>query len=251
MDKTSIIQRGNVVSTALVATAIFAGMPAQAQVTIFSENFNPLSAFGIVQDGYTYGDTTSSSSGIVAGAGLGGTTPGWQTVDTAASSFDGFSGVGGQYQNVAVTTATNPNLSDYVLSFYARESSTGGNVPDLTITVQTWTQESFGGTMTGTLSAGANGIGTLSLNPGYTFYSLNLGNTSVFQTETAGFSPIGGTYQIAMQLNGSGAAPYTDTLDVDDLQLTLVPEPSSSALWGLGAVTGLLFLRSRKARSLC
>lgn len=240
-------QKGKIVTVALTAIAASASLSARAQ-TVFSETFDPLSGAATVQAGYMFGDTTADSSGIVSGVGLGGTAA-WQTVNTAASGANGFSGVGAQYQNGSITAATDSNLSDYTLSFYAMANTTGGNAPNLTITVQTWTGNFFGGTMTGSLTAGANGVGTVSLNSAYTLYTLNLGNTSVFQTMSAGFTPVGGTYQVAFQLNGGGATPYTETLDVDDLQLTInpVPEPGTITLCGLGLASGLAFLRRRKA----
>ena len=245
--KTLISQNGKLACVALTVVALSASLAAQAQTVIFDENFNPISSAGYVQVGYTFGDETSASSAVVAGTGLSGA-PGWQTVDTASSGSDGYSGVGAQYQNGDTVAATDPNLGDYVLSFWAMESSTGGNTPNLTINIQTWTGTGFGGSMTGNgITAGANGVGTISLNPTYTFYSLNLGNSSIFQTVGAGFMPNAGTYQVTMQVNGGGSTPYTDTLDIDDLELTIVPEPATLSLCVLGLATGLIFLRGRKA----
>ncbi|HXC36382.1 MAG TPA: PEP-CTERM sorting domain-containing protein [Candidatus Acidoferrales bacterium] len=231
---------------AVIAIAAGAALTTQAQTVVFDETFDPLSSNGAVQAGYKFGDTTTDSSGVVAGIGVGGTA-GWQTVDTAASGTAGYSGVGAQYQNGLTVAATDPSLGDYVLSFWAMESSTGGNTPNLTINIQTWTGTHFGGTMTGNgISAGANGAGTISLNSSYTFYSLNLGNSSIFQTVNAGFMPNAGTYQVTFQVNGGGATPYTDTLNVDDLELTIVPEPATLSLCGLGLAGGLMILRRRK-----
>jgi hypothetical protein len=245
--KTLISQNGKLPCVALTVVAVCAGMAAQAQTVVFDENFNPISASGYVQVGYGFGDETSDSSSVVAGAGLSGA-PGWQIVDTASSGTAGYSGVGAQYQNGDTVAATDPNLSDYVLSFWAEASSTGGNAPNLTINIQTWTGTGFGGSMTGNgITAGANGVGTISLNSTYTFYSLNLGNSSVFQTVNAGFMPNAGTYQVTMQLNGGGGTPYTDTLNIDDLELTVVPEPAVCSLCGLGLAGGLMFWRRLKA----
>ena len=240
-------ERGTLIRSALIAVAVCAGLATQAQTVVFDETFDPISSSGRVQAGYGFGDETADSSGVVAGIGVGGTA-GWQTVDTASSGTAGYSGVGAQYQNGNTVAATDPNLGDYVLSFWAMEGSTGGNKPNLTINIQTWTGTGFGGSMTGGgITAGANGVGTISLNPTYTFYSLNLGNSSVFQTVNAGFMPNGGTYQVTFQVNGGGATPYTDTLNVDDLELTVVPEPATLSLCGFGLATGLMFLRRRNA----
>lgn len=230
----------------VIAIGVCATLTAQAQTVIFDETFDPISSNGKVQVGYGFGDETSDSSAVVAGIGVGGTA-GWQTVDTASSGTDGYSGVGAQYQNGNTVAATDPNLGDYVLSFWAMDSSSGGNTPSLTINIQTWTGTGFGGTMTGSgITEGANGSGAISLNSTYTLYSLNLGNSSVFQTVGAGFMPNAGTYQVAMQMNAGGSTPYTDTLDIDDLELTVVPEPATLSLCGLGLAAGLTFLRRRR-----
>lgn len=245
--KTFNNKSGYVVCGTVIAMAACAALTAQAQTVVFNENFNPLSSGTAVQVGYKFGDTASDSSGVVAGAGLSGA-PGWQTVNTVTAETNGYSGVGAQYQNGDTVAATDPSLGDYVLSFWAMGNTTGGNAPNLTINIQTWTGTHFGGSQTGGgITAGANGVGTISLNSTYTFYSLNLGNTSVFQTVNAGFMPNAGTYQVTFQLNGGGTAPYTDTLDVDDLELTIVPEPTTLSLCGLGLASGLMYLRRRKA----
>ncbi|HMD55385.1 MAG TPA: PEP-CTERM sorting domain-containing protein, partial [Phycisphaerae bacterium] len=61
--------------------------------------------------------------------------------------------------------------------------------------------------------------------------------------------PNGGTILITFQLDGGGATPYTDTLDIDNLTLTMVPEPSSLALCALGGLGAFVVLRQRKAQS--
>ncbi len=87
----------------------------------------------------------------------------------------------------------------------------------------------------------------LTLTPTYTHYSLNLGNTSIFQSTTDGFQPNGGTMLVTFQLDGSGPTPYTDILNIDNLALTMaVPEPSSLALCVLSGFGALGFLRRRK-----
>ena len=79
--------------------------------------------------------------------------------------------------------------------------------------------------------------------PPITHYSLNLGNASIFQSSLDGFQITGGTILITFQLDGSGPTPYTDTLDIDNLELTMVPEPATFALAGLGAAALLVFRR--------
>jgi hypothetical protein len=204
---------------------------AQAQVVIFSENFDPLSAGGVVQDGYHFGDTTAHSSGVVAGTGVGGTA-GWETVNTAASGANGYSGVGAQYQDGTATGNTSLNKSDYVLAFDAR--ATGGS---LNIQFQTWDGQHFGGNFNGTLATASD----LALTPGFSHYAINLGTLTGSLT---GLGLSGGTIQVGMQFDAGGPTPYSYTMDIDNFSLTMVPEPSVLALCAVG---GLAMLYRRKA----
>ena len=213
---------------------------AQAQVTIFSENFNAGLSPGANFSKYVFGDTDSATStdAIAAGVGVGGT-PAWQIINNAPSGANGFSGIGAQYQNGGITGNTSANLSDYVLSFDAK-----ANAGSLNIQIQTWTGPGFGGTMTGTLSTAPTppGFGNdQALTPGFTHYSLNLGNTSVFPGGSVNMT--GGTIQVAMQFDGGGNTPYQNTLIVDNFTLTMVPEPSVCVL--LGLAVGVFSLRRR------
>jgi len=230
-----------------LAVSVLAGLTAQASVLIINENFDPsLSAGANITQYGPGGDGTSFSNGLVGGVGVGGTTA-WQLVmNAAAGGGAGYSYLGGQYQNGGVTGNTSAVLGDYTLSFDAM-----ANAGSLNIQIQSWTGAGFGGTQTGTLNTAplSPGYGNdLTLNPTYTHYSLNLGNSSIFQGNS-GFLPNGGTIQVAMQLDGGGATPYSDTLNIDNFQLTMasVPEPTIMALTGAGiAMTGLL-IRRRKA----
>jgi len=228
----------------IIAVSVLAGLTAQASVLIINENFDPSLSAGAAFSQYSFGDTTSVGNGIVAGVGVGGTS-GWQIMNNAASGANGFSGAAGQYQNGGVTGNTSVNLSDYTLSFDA--NATAGS---LNIQVQSWPGAGFGGAQTGTLNtAPVAGFGDdLSLTGTYTHYSLNLGDGSIWHNNT-GFLPNGGTIQVAMQFDGGGATPYSNTLNIDNFQLTMasVPEPTIMALTGAGiAMTGLL-IRRRKA----
>jgi hypothetical protein len=75
-----------------------------------------------------------------------------------------------------------------------------------------------------------------------------LGDAAIWHNNT-GFIPDGGTLQIGFQLNGGGPTPYSDTMDIDNLQLTMTPapEPSAIALCALVAVGGALVFLRRKA----
>jgi hypothetical protein len=236
------ITKNVLLAAMLLGSAVFTS---QAQVAIFYENFDPLSAAGNVStNGDFFGDTTSFSGAVVSGIGVGGTGA-IQLVLNAASGSDGYSGANVEYGNGSLGGNTSSSLSDYTLSFYAQ-----ANAGTLALILQSWQSNGYG-TYQGQLNTYPvpPGYGNdLTLNPTYTLYSLNLGNTSIFQSEE-GFQPNGGTILITFQLDGGGPTPYTDTLDISDLSLTMVPEPSSLALCALGGLGAFAVLRQRKAQS--
>jgi hypothetical protein len=217
---------------------------AQAQVSIFNENFDPLSAAGAVSvNGDFFGDTSSFSGAVVSGVGVGGTAA-IQEVLNAASGTAGYSGANVEYGNGSLSGNTSSSLSDYTLSFDAR-----ANAGSLRLNLQSWALNGYAN-YTGQLSTAPDNPGygnDLTLNPAYTHYSLNLGNTSIFQSSVGGFQITGGTLMITFQLDGGGATPYTDTLDIDNLTLTMVPEPVSAVLCALGGLAAFAFLRRRKS----
>lgn len=228
-----------------LAVSLLAGLTAQASVFIINENFDPgLSAGANISAYGPGGNGTSGTTGIVAGDGVGGTSAWESTMIAAAGGSAGYAYYGPQYQNGGVTGNTSANLSDYTLSFDAAASSG----VSLNLQLQSWTGAGFGGTMTGTLNTApaSPGYGNdISLTTSYQHYSFNLANATVFQGNT-GFIPNGGTIQMAFQLDDGANPPWTATLDVDNLQLTMasVPEPTVMALCGMGiSLTGMLIRR--------
>jgi hypothetical protein len=181
---------------------------------------------------------------VVSGVGVGGTAA-IQEVLNAASGNNGYSGANVLYGNGSLSGNTSSSLSDYTLSFDAE-----ANAGSVRLNLQSFVGDY--GTYQGQMSTAPDSPGygnDLTLTPTYTHYSLNLGNTSIFQAED-GFQPNGGTILITFQLDGGGATPYTDTLNIDNLALTMVspvPEPSSLALCVLSGLGAFGFLRSRKA----
>ena len=222
-----------------------AAFTSQAQVIIFSENFDPLSAAGSVSvNGDVFGDTTSFSGTVVSGVGVSGTAA-IQEVLNAASGANGFSGANVEYGNGSLSANTSSSLSDYTLSFDAE-----ANAGSLRLNLQSWQLNGFVN-FQGQMSTAPDSPGfgnDLTLSPTYTHYSLNLGSGSIFQADD-GFQITGGTILITFQLDGGGATPYTDTLNIDNLTLTMaapVPEPSSLALCALGGLGAFGFLRRHK-----
>lgn len=195
-----------------------AAFTSQAQLPIFNENFDPLSPAGVVQtDGDFGGDTTSFSGAVVPGAGPGGT-PALQEVLNAASGSDGYSFANVQYGNGSLSGNTVNSLSDYTLSFIAK-----ANAGSLRLNLQSWSENGYVNYQ-GQMSTAPDNPGygnDLTLNPAYTQYTLNLGDSSIFKSQTDGFQPNGGTILITFQLDGGGPTPYTNTLDIDDLELTM------------------------------
>jgi len=234
-------------SFGIAIVGIFTCISVNAQTTIFSQNFDSGLSGSESLGGFHGGDVTGSTYGIVSGVGTAGT-PALQEVNTTAGNTGNGYGYGAvQLQEHSITGNTSLNLSDYTLSFDAM-STAGGS---LNLQLQTWSQPNFGGSGPTTLNTApaSPGYGNdLTLNSSYTHYDLNLGNSTIFQN-SAGFLPNGGTFQIAFQVNGGGNGnPSSITFDVDNVTLTMVPEPSSLALGAMGALGGLMMvIRRRKA----
>lgn len=246
MKKLSFTPRLGTTYLALMALAVFAGAVAQAQVVIFTENFNngSLTTPGATLGSYSFGDTTGVSSGIVPGVGVGGS-GGWQTVNTVqvtTNSVQGYSGVGAAYQDRQATGNTSANLSDYTLSFDAMATS-----GSLDIKVQSWSGADFGGTMTGNLDTTATvpPEDNLPLSSTYQSYSLNLGDTSIFHSNS-GLVMTDPTLQIIFQLNNTGTPPYSSIMGIDNIKLVMVPEPGSFAFCGLDLAAGIWLIRRRR-----
>jgi hypothetical protein len=236
-------------SLGISAVTVFVSLSASAQVTIFSQNFDSGLSGSESFGGYHGGDITSSSYGI-AGVGTGGSSGLQEVNGTAGNTGNGYGYAAVQLQEQVVTGNTSANLSDYTLSFDALATS-----GSLNLQIQSWNGANFGGGFAGTVNtAPANpGYGNdLTLNSTYTHYTLNLGNSTIFPAST-GFNPLGGTWQIAFQLNGGGNGnPANLTMDIDNVLLTMVspvPEPSSIALCAMGALVGLIFIRRKTVKA--
>jgi hypothetical protein len=218
--------------------ALLAGPGSAIQLpgAIFNETFDPLLPGGSVQLYYSSGNATGWSVGVVPGVGVGGTA-GLQLQLSSSGGFGGAGSVAAQYLNQAVSGNTSLNPSDYTLSFDAK--GTGGLL--LYFQIQTWDGQNSSGNYDGTITETA---GTGLLSSSFQNYSLNLGT---FTGSLSGQGVAGGTYAISFEFVVTDPPPYSESAVVDNLEVTMVPEPGTFALLGLGAFVVAIFLRSRGA----
>jgi hypothetical protein len=214
----------------LFACASFCALSATGQVTIFSDNLNSLSGN---TPGYNFGDAVNFSHTYVAGVGVGGSVGARILSDFGGTN--GFGGVAYQYQNGNVTGNSSANLGDYVLSFDAAVNKANGG---FALIVQNWSGTFFSGSFS--QSAYPSEI-TLATPNVFQHFSINLSSFN------PGAVPSGQTWQIAWQMDefayGGPGTGYQ--LIIDNVMVTMVPEPSSFALALLGAAS-FAFLRRRR-----
>jgi hypothetical protein len=207
----------------------------QAQVYIINDNLDSYPS-GTATAGYTFGDVTNASHMYLSGAGVGGSTAAVIQSDFTPPGV-GYGGVAYQYQ-VGNTGGINTsgNLSDYTLSFDAEVNKSGGGFG---LTVQSWASPYFVETFTSSSSASDYGIATSGV---FQHFSVNLG------TLNAGVVMTGQTLQIAWQMDEYmyGGPGTGDQLVIDNVQLTMVPEPSTFALAALGGLGSFAVLRRRR-----
>ena len=206
---------------------VLGGFAATAQTTIFDENFDGgyTGAFGT--SSYSGGSPTGCTNYVLAS---GGNPNGcWQETMTPTTINDYYAG---QVQLMTVSGNTDPNPSDYVLSFDAK----GSQVANIQFTIQTWPDNYFGGSGP-VINATVNDQLTAA-NTWQTF-SVNLGSIT-----TA--SPTGATWQLEFQINAWqwGGPGNTDTLTIDNIILMLllvIPlcSPRRSTLQPTAAVSPL------------
>ena len=193
----------------MAALAIVLGcLTATAQTTVFDENFDGgyTGAFGT--SSYQGGSPTGCTNYVLAS---GGNPNGcWQETMTTTTWSDYYAG---QLQLMTISGNTDPNPSDYVLSFDAK----GSQADIFEFIIQTWPDNYFGG-LGPIINATVDDELTVA-NTWQTF-SVNLGSI------TAAL-PIGATWQLAFQLNAwqwSGPA-FTDTLTIDNIKLVNIGNP--------------------------
>jgi hypothetical protein len=207
---------------AIVLGSFAATAPAQV---IFNQNFDGgySGAFGTAQ--YSGGSPTAIANAVITSGGN--PNGAWQETMTATTWSDYYAG---QLQLMTVSGNTDPNPSDYVLSFDAY----GSQAAVIQLGLQSWQNNYFGGTqlLNTTLSDQLSAANT------WQTFSVNLGTI-------AGTNPTGATWQLNFQLNSWqwGGPGNTDTLTIDNIVLKTVPEPASVLLAGLGAAALWLFRR--------
>jgi hypothetical protein len=199
---------------ALVATGLLTSLSASADVVLFDQTFD--APFGATQSfAYNYfgGDINSSTYGVATNAGTAATSA-LGITNTAAALGNGYGYAAVVYQESAVTGNTNANPAAYTLSFDARTSVANANGLEVRV-----------------IDANGHLLDTAPNPPGYgndrilsnmyTHFTLNLGDSSAFQTDT-GFSPTTALWQILFQNNaGGGGNPPAWTIDIDNIEVTM------------------------------
>ena len=209
----------------------------QAQIYIINDNLDS-NVNGSATPGYPFGDVANASHTYVAGAGVGGSTAAVVQSDFTPPGV-GFGGVAYQYQDGNTGGLnTSANLSDYTLSFDAEVNKAGGG---FSLIVQSWANTFFGGA--GPTQSSSTSDFTVSTPGAFQHFSVNLGSLS------SGLNPTGQTLQIAWQMDEFtyGGPGTGNQLVIDDVQLTMVPEPSTLALSALGGLCGFVVIRRRRS----
>jgi len=238
----------NYMGIAIAAMLTGFAVESQAQMTVFSENYESYAAGANEFNWGSTGNITPVNSpyyvSIQPGAGVGGSQAlVWE--DTFRAAYDGYLA-----NQIGYSSGSNPsgntsaNLSDYTLSFQMAIWN-GVGLNDLQVDLQGWGSPGYGGAFSET---GARSIDTSSVTVGGGFQtiSVNLGTWAV----GSGFNPASQTYQFQLQVNGwqlAGGGPVVDeTIAIDNLQVTMVPEPTTLALIGLSAAS-LFAMRRRNS----
>jgi hypothetical protein len=217
-------------TTGFLLVASFCTLSAMAQVTIFSNNFDSLSGN---TPGYSFGDAINFSHTYVAGVGVSGSVGARVLSDFAGTN--GFGGVAFQYQNGNVTGNSSANLGDYTLSFDAAVNKANGG---FALILQNWAGTFFTGSFSQSQYPSEITLATPNV---FQHFSINLA------TLNPGAVPTGQTWQIAWQMDefayGGPGTGYQ--LIIDNVVVTMVPEPSTVAL-ALLAAAGFALLRRCK-----
>jgi hypothetical protein len=216
-----------------IAAVVVSIAGARAQVTIISDN---LDSYSGNTAGYTFGDVTNASHTYAAGAGVGGSV-GAKILSDFTPPGVGYGGVAYQYQDGSAVGNTSANRSDYTLSFDALVNKANGG---FALIVEAWAGPGFTGAHSQSGSAADISVATPNV---FQHFNINLG------TLNPGLVPTGQTLQLAWQMDEYmyGGAGTGDELVIDNVKLTMVPEPSALALCLAGGAGVFAFLRRRRA----
>ena len=230
-------------------TAMLAGfaVESQALITVFSDNYE---GYTPGANEFSWGDTSNITPNtspnyvsVQPYMGVGGSQAlAWQ--DNFNAAYNGYLASQIGYSGGNPSGNTSANLSDYTLSFQMAIWN-GVGLNHLQVDLQGWGGQWYSGAFSET---GAKAIDTSSVvvGAGFQTISVNLGTWAA----GSGFDPTSQTYQFQLQVNGwelANGGPVTDEIiAIDNLQVTMVPEPTTLALIGLGAAS-LLAMRRRNS----
>src|SRR5208282_545275 len=156
---------------------LLGGLTATAQTTIFDENFDGGYTGTFGTGSYSGGSPTATGNAVMA---TGGNPNGcWQETMTTTTWSDYYTG---QVQLMTVSGNTDPNPSDYVLSFDA----CGSRAATIQFIIQTWPDNYFGGSGP-VINATVNDV--LTAADTWQTFSVNLGSITAA-------APIGATWQL-------------------------------------------------------
>jgi hypothetical protein len=233
-------------TVSIIAALSSFAVAAQAQTTVWSDNYESYTAgTSEIAPWSSTGTLANYSVTVAAGTGVGGSQGlTWQA--DFLSQYSGYLAVNMGYSGGNPSGNTDPNINDYTLSFDMSVPS-GVAVNQLQLTLNGWPGQWFTGTGNGNASVAIN-TSAVTVGSGFQLISVNLGTLLAGSGST--FNPLDQTYQFQFQLNGwqlAGGGPVTgEQMTIDNAQITVVPEPSSLALIGLGAA-GLFWLRRKNS----
>ena len=181
---------------------------AQAQTTIFSDNFEGYAAGTSEDAGWgSYASLANYSLTVAAGTGVGGS-QGLTWKADFLTQYAGYIPSNLGYSGGNPSGNTDPNINDYTLSFQMAVAS-GVALNDLQLTLQGWEGLWFTGAQN---SAGQVSINTSAVTVGSGFQTITM-NLGALNTAGGGnFDPLDQTYQFQWQLNGwqlAGGGPVT------------------------------------------
>lgn len=206
----------------LVAAAGGLAAGARADVAVFSENFNlqPAGAWPYV---YNYDGGGNPNAAVLAGVGVGGSQALNINRNALGSGTPNFGVGSGSY---SVSGNTSASLSDYTLSFDLALGS--GSVSDFIADFLVYSDGSHG------TDVGISGGNLPVPGAGFQHYSFNMGTLGTMWTGNA-LVPTASSWTFSLGKYGGSTAGIAD-IYIDNIQVSIVPEPSTVALAGLGFV---------------